>query len=134
VAVVTWLADMLTTLLGGRAECEYRRLCRTRPNLSDKEFYEAFYLHSTIPLETCVRVRRVLKTQLRMSNIRPDDNVTTIFDDIDLRDLCLELGDEFGVTFPDEVINELDGTIDSLIRATERLRILTAQGKDRAST
>jgi hypothetical protein len=67
-----------------------------------------------------------------MSNIRPDDKVTTIFDDIDLGDLCLELGDEFGVTFPDEVVNNLDGSVDSLIRATERLRILTAQGNDRA--
>ena len=121
-AIVRWLADTLTTLFAGSAEREYRQLCKTRPNLTDQEFYDAFYRGTDIPIETCTRIRRVLKTQLRMANVRPDDNVATIFDDIDVGETCFEIGEEFELKFPDNIIDNIDGTIDSLIRATERLR------------
>jgi acyl carrier protein len=122
VAIVRWLADSLTTLFARVAEREYRQLCKTRPNLTDQEFYDAFYRVSEIPFDTCARVRRVLNTQLWMTNVRPDDNLAAIFDDLDLWDICFELGEEFGLQFPDDIVNSLDGTVDSLIRVTERLR------------
>ncbi len=121
-ALFRWLFDGLYTLFANKAEREFRQLCKTRPNQTDQAFYDAFYRTSEISFDTCARVRKVLNTQLSMSNVRPDDNVTTIFDDLDLRDICLELGDEFGLKFPDNIVNNMDGTVDSLIRATERLR------------
>ncbi len=121
-AIARWLADTLTTLFADSAEREYRKLCRTRPNLTDQEFYNTFYRVSGIPFDTCARVRQVLNTQLRMSNVRPEDNVVTIFDDLDLWDICFELGDEFGLKFPDNIVDNIDGTVDSLIRSTEQLR------------
>ena len=121
-ALVRWLVDAVALIALGRAEHSYRQRCKTRANLTDVEFYDAFYRGTDIPIETCTRIRRVLKTQLRMANVRPDDNVATIFDDIDVGETCFEIGEEFELKFPDNIIDNIDGTIDSLIRATERLR------------
>lgn len=133
-AIVRWLTDTLTTLFAGNAEREYRQLCKNRPMLTDQEFFDAFYRVSEISFDTCARVRRVLKTQLSMSNVRPDDNITIIFDDLDLWDICFEFSEEFGLKFPDNIVNIMDGTVDSLIRKTERLRTESANRGSGLST
>jgi hypothetical protein len=57
-----------------------------------------------------------------MTNPRPDDNVEQIFQDIELADICFEIGDELGVKFTSEVVGQLDGTVDSIIRTADALR------------
>jgi hypothetical protein len=92
-----------------------------RPSLTDADFHREYYAHSVVTQETCARVRRVLCEQLRLANTRPEDNVAKLFPDIDLGEVCFEIGEEFGVSFPDSTIENLDGSVDSLIRETQRL-------------
>jgi hypothetical protein len=103
------------------SERAYFDACADRPALSDEDFYHRFYADSEVTLETCARVRRVLCEQLRMCNTLPDDNVALIFGDVDIAEVCFEIADACDVTFPDGLIHEIDGTVDSLIRATQRL-------------
>jgi hypothetical protein len=70
----------------------------------------------------------VLKTQLNMLNVRPDDNVAAIFEDIDFWEIAVEVGEEFGLKITDSVVNNMDGTVDSLIRSMDRLRLPAAPG------
>ena len=57
-----------------------------------------------------------------MSNTLPSDNVALIFADIDISEVCFELAEEFAIQFPKAEIQELGGTVDSLIRLTQRHR------------
>lgn len=91
-----------------------------RPQLSDAAFYRRFYAGTSVTLDTCARVRHVLCQQLRLCNTNPSDNVAMLFPDIDIGEVCFEIGEEFRVTFAEEVVRELDGTVDSLIRATQK--------------
>lgn len=107
----------------GPAEREYRKTCKSRTALGIGEFYSAYYANTEIPFDTCARVLRVLKTQLNMANVRPNDNIAQIFDDIGLAEICSEIGDEFQFRCPVSMIDDMDGSIDSIIRLTERCRV-----------
>ena len=93
----------------------------TRVPLPDADFHRQFYADTDVTLDTCAGVRCVLREQLRLCNTRPNDNVATLFPDVDIGEVCFEIADEFHVSFPEEVICSLDGTVDSLIRATQKL-------------
>jgi hypothetical protein len=108
------------------AERQFIQACKDRQNLDDREFYDTFYLDTEISMDTCSRVRKVLRTQLNMSNVRPNDNVASIFDDIDFGEICFEIGEGFQFQFPDDMIDTMDGTVDSIMRMSERLRLPTA--------
>lgn len=110
----------------GHAESEYRKACKSRPALDMGEFYSAYYANTEIPFDTCARVLRVLQTQLNMANVRPNDNIAQIFDDIGLTEICLEIGDEFQFRCPVSMIDNMDGSIDSIIRMAERCRMKTS--------
>lgn len=92
-----------------------------RPSLTDADFHREYYANTVVTQETCARVRRVLSVQLRLANTRPEDNVAKLFPDIDLGEVCFEIGEEFGVSFPDSSIENMDGSVDSLIREAQRL-------------
>ena len=111
------LLRLFTTTASERA---YFDTCAERPVLSDTDFHQRFYADSEVTPETCEGVRRVLCEQLRMCNTLPDDNVARIFDDVDVAEICFEIGEEFGVRFTDEMTT-IDGTVDSLIRTTHQL-------------
>ena len=104
------------------AEREYIERTQDRKILGDEEFFDEYYFQSKVTLNTCSRVLEVLRTQLNMANPRPQDNVAYIYDDIDISEVCYEIGDEFNIKFPYDVIANLEGTVDSLVRATEALR------------
>ena len=88
--------------------------------VADHEFHRKQYLNSAVTLDTCARIRRVLCEQLRMCDPLPNDNVALVYDDIEIAEICFEIAEEFGVTFNDADIHEIDGTVDSLIRLTQR--------------
>jgi hypothetical protein len=98
------------------------RAVNHRPLLTDADFHRNFYSHTSVKYDTCGGVRRVLCEQLRLCNTTPTDNVSDLFPDIDIGELCFEIGEEFGLSFPDASITTLDGTVDSLIRETQRQR------------
>ena len=112
------LFRLLTTTASERA---YFYACSARPAISDAEFYQRYYADSEVTLETCVGVRRVLCEQLGMCNTLPDDNVALVFDDLDIAEICFEIAEEFDVTFTGRLIYEMDGTVDSLVRAAQSL-------------
>ena len=97
------------------------RAINKRPSLTDADFHREYYANTEVTQDTCARVRRILCEQLRLFNTRPADNVATLFPDIDLGEVCFEIGEEFGVSFLNSIIENLDGSVDSLIRETQRL-------------
>lgn len=117
-----WVVDSFSTVFQSNAERKYRALCKTRVYLTDQDFFDQFYRDGEISFDTCSRVRRVLETQLGISNVRREDCLTSIFSDLDLREICFEVAHEFGAKFPENLIQSMDGTVDSLIRVMEELR------------
>jgi len=115
------LNTILGLLIASPAEREYWEVCQDRENLDDREFHQTFYRASQVNLDTCSRVRRVLKSQLNLSNVRPEDNLAVIFDDVDFGEICLEIGAELGIQLADDKIQSMDGTVDSIIRTVDRL-------------
>ena len=116
-----WTRNLFRLLTTTASERAYFDTCADRPALSDADFHQWFYADSEVTQETCAGVRRVLCEQLRMCNTLPDDNVAHVFDDVDIAEVCSEIGEEFGVTFTDEVLHRIDGTVDSLLRAAQYL-------------
>lgn len=94
----------------------------SRPSITDDEFHRKYYANTEVTVDTCARVRCVLRQQLRLANVEPMDNVAKLFPDIDLGEVCFEIGQEFGVLFRDAFIDPWDGSVDSLIRETQRLQ------------
>ena len=115
------IRDLFRWLTTTPSERAYFDAISDRPAISDADFYQRFYADSEVTLETCAGVRRVLCHQLGMCNTLPDDNVALVFGDIDIADVCFALGEEFDVTFPDDRFHGIDGTVNSLIRATQLL-------------
>ena len=111
---------MFRNLFSNTNESEYFYSLAKRKSVSDEAFYRDYYSNTYVSIDTCVRVRRVLCEQLRMCNTLPHDNVAIVFDDVGIGEICFELGEEFGVTFSNADINEIDGTVDSLVRLTHR--------------
>ena len=111
---------MFRNLFTSSNEREYFDLVAKRPAITDDEFHVTHYQNTDITLDTCTRVRRVLCEQLRMCNTLPHDNVAVVYDDVDIAEVCFEIAEEFGVTFVDSDFHEIDGTVDSLIRLTQR--------------
>ncbi|MEM7784605.1 MAG: hypothetical protein AAF623_14745 [Planctomycetota bacterium] len=112
---------MFSNLFPSSNEHEYFKLVAKRPAITDDEFYITHYQNTDITLDTCTRVRRVLCEQLRMCNTIPNDNVAVVYDDIDIVEVCFEIAEEFGITFNNSNFQEIDGTVDSLIRLTQLL-------------
>lgn len=115
------IRNMIRLLTTTASERSYFDACSDRETLSDTDFHQRFYRDSDVTLETCAGVRRVLCEQLRMCNTLPADNVADVFDDVDIAEVCFDIGEVFGVMFTDAMFQRIDGTVDSLIRATQHL-------------
>lgn len=98
------------------------RESNSRPVLSDADFQREYYANTEVTYETCVEVRRTLCRQLRLCNTRPTDNVASLCPDVDIGEICFEIGDELGVSFPNEIVESMAGTVDALLRQTQRLK------------
>ncbi len=93
-----------------------------RTPLTDADFHRQYYANTEVTQDTCAGVRRVLREQLRLCNTIPTDNIAMLYPDIDIGEVCFEIGEELGVSFLDGTIDNLDGSVDSLIRETQRLK------------
>ena len=98
------------------------RAINNRPLLTDADFHREYFSGTEVTLGTCVGVRKVLCQQLHLCNTRPADNVASLFPDLDICEVCYEIGEEFDVSFSQSRIGILNGSVDSLIRETQRLR------------
>lgn len=89
-----------------------------RPELDDDAFYEKFYAGSGIPKEILVRLRRLYVKELgrEWRRLVPQDNPANMYDDLDLADLFELVGEHFGVPFPLEDMERLDGSFDAVVR------------------
>jgi acyl carrier protein len=110
------LLALLAYLL--RPERYAEQALQRRPLLDDRAFYERFYAQTGIPEDIPIRLRQVYAEQFGRAwgKVYPRDNVVEIFDDLDLAELLCEVEDEFGVSFPDEVGRNMDGTFDAIVR------------------
>ena len=118
---MAFFQKMIQLLTTTPSECVYLDACEDRSELSDRDFHQRFYAASNVSPQACSGVRRVLCEQLNMCNTLPNDNVAIVFDDVDIAEVCFEIGEEFDVTFSDELCQQIDGTVDALIHATQHL-------------
>lgn len=111
---------MFDNLFTNSNEKAYFDSIAKREVVTDDSLYRDRYKDSDVTRDTCARVRRVLCEQLRMCNTLPRDNVATVFSDVCIGEVCFEIGEEFGISFSDSDVHKIDGTVDSLIRLTQR--------------
>lgn len=116
------IVERLYHLTLDSAPRRYFDSCKDREPLSDEQFYHRFYANTPVTYDTCCQVRRTLQTQLCINNPRPDDNLARIYPDVDLAEICWEIGEELNLDFHEEAITSWHGTIDSLLHTVERLR------------
>ena len=110
---------LLEKYLDGRMGACWEEI-ENRPILSDADFYLLHYQDTDVSRDTCVGVRRIICQQLKLCNTLPSDKLEMLFPDIDIADVCYEIAEEFWITFNKAQIHELTGTVDSLIRMTQR--------------
>ena len=122
------IRKLLSTLTPPKtiAELEYVQTCERRRPLDNGEIYETYYSNTEVTRNTCTRVLDLLRMQLDLPNIRPEDNVAIIFD-IDIGHICFEVEEEFRIEFSKTNYHAMDGTVDSIIRTTEELRPAKAE-------
>ncbi|MFN9249313.1 MAG: hypothetical protein ACK6DS_19830 [Planctomycetota bacterium] len=97
------------------------RQLNMRPPMTDVDFHSRFYSGTDVTLEVVERVRRILAEQLALAGARPEDNLALLFPDTPFAEICWEIGEKVGLKFPDQVLAELDGPLDHLIRTTQSL-------------
>jgi hypothetical protein len=107
----------LCPLIPCRAEREFRRSLRDRPQLSDDEFYEAYYSESGIPRQLPGQLRKSLENAFGMNfaALYPDDNLIDADHEVDWGDVLWRIEREFRVSVPFESF-AVGGTFDSLLR------------------
>ena len=93
----------LSPLIPSRAERELMKNLRTRPGLTDDEFYSTFYGGSGIPKASVSSIREILAEQIGMdhSALLPDDDMILIDPEIDWSIIIDEVEREFCVRFTD---------------------------------
>jgi hypothetical protein len=107
----------LCPLIPCRAEREFRRALRDRPQLSDDEFYEAYYSESGIPRQLPGQLRKSLENAFGMNfaALHPDDNLMDADHEVDWGDVLWRIEKEFKVIILFETF-AAQGTFDSLLR------------------
>ncbi len=108
----------LVPLTRSPEEKALRRALRDRAQLSDDEFYVAFYSQSGIPKEVPGRMRAMLQRflGLPLAGLHPTDNIGTAFADLDFAEVLYRTEKEFDMKIPRADWTQFDGTFDSLVR------------------
>jgi acyl carrier protein len=116
----------IVALLSNVFRSRFERELVSRRQLDDQDFYDAHFGGSGIPEDIPIRVRKVCVEQLGdcWNGVRSDDDVCESDPNLDLAELLFEIEDEFRIKIPDEVMKQMDGTFDAIVRyvATERRR------------
>jgi acyl carrier protein len=76
-----------------------------------------------VPKDIPIRLRRIVVQHVgsKWKRIMPDDRPTDEYD-LDFTDLIMEVELEFGISIPDEVIQGLDGSFDSIVQYLAKTR------------
>jgi hypothetical protein len=97
----------------------FRKELKSRPVLSDEEFFQRFACPLGIPPSISAGVRRSLRAFDPIADrMLPSENIGLIEDEWDFEMLLHEVGDEFGVRFGPHDYPAFDGTLDNLMRQT----------------
>jgi hypothetical protein len=108
------LGQIFEALFRNEEERAFYRRVADRECLTDAEFADRFFPHH-VNRNIPIAVARVVKRQLMLPNIRPEDNLATTFPDLDTTELFADLFEELKFrdnSFPYE---ELDGTVGNLV-------------------
>lgn len=86
-------------------------------NECDETLYHLHYASTGIPHEVPLRVRKVLIEQLgrRWSSVQPEDDLIED-DELDFFEIMNEIGDEFGISIPEEEMRTIHTSFDSVVR------------------
>lgn len=108
----------LSPLIPSRAERELMKNLRTRPGLTDDEFYSTFYGGSGIPKASVSSIREILAEQIGMdhSALLPDDDMILIDPEIDWSIIIDEVEREFCVRFTDSELESAPATLDFFVQ------------------
>jgi hypothetical protein len=107
----------LYPLMPSAQERKFHRTLRQRPQLTDEEFYQAFYARTELPPELPPALRRSMEGWLgNLKGLHPGDNLFHACDDLDWEILLEEVEQDFKVSIPRDRVSDLDGTFDSLLR------------------
>jgi acyl carrier protein len=84
--------------------------------LDDDDFYRLHYGNTTVPKEIPIRLRKLCVKQLgrRWILVKPEDCL--VDDELDFYELLLDIAEEFGISIPDEDMDQMDATFDSVVR------------------
>lgn len=96
----------------------FRRILRSRPALTDAEFYLHFYQGSDIPRDTVVRFRHIMKYLLGPLAARaiPSDDFTLVDEAVDVLAVIHEVESRFGILFADADFESCAPTFDNFLR------------------
>ncbi len=87
--------------------------------MDEDTFYRTFYKGTAIPKEIPIRLRKAWAEELGppWHKLFPQDNPFQVFpDDLDLTCLMVATEREFGVVFPAEDVERIDGSFDSVVQ------------------
>ncbi len=124
-AALVWYAMWREDFDGMRSSWRFHRELKKRQPLTFDEFYRRFYQASEIDEQI---VRRMLELHLEVFDVkptlmRPEDNLSRIFEFPFDVELIERIEEEFGFTFGSDDLATLDGSFDSLTRYVDaRLR------------
>jgi acyl carrier protein len=84
--------------------------------LDDHTFYQRYYGNTAVPKDIPVRLRKVLVQQMgrRWLRVTPEDWLIES-DEIDFVDVLDDIGDEFGLSIPDEDMKQLEPAFNSIV-------------------
>lgn len=114
----------LEPLVPSREQRQLHRELRERPALSDAELYNKFYVESSIPEDLPGRVRKCVErwVECNVDAIHPSDCLGHLDGELDGVYLLHEVHREFGIRIPDERLQQLDGSFDSLLKCVDEIR------------
>jgi hypothetical protein len=96
----------------------FRKVLKSRPALSDEEFFQRFVKPLGIPPSISAGVRRALRAFDPIADRMFPSETILIDDEWDFEMLLCEVGEQFGVRFGPHDYPAFDGTLDNLLRQT----------------
>lgn len=107
----------LSPLVSSAESKAFQRLLRDRPVLDDEEFYARYYEGSNIPKHIPACLRRWLVDQVTLAErLIPSDFLYLLDDELDFDPMFKIIEREFRVRFTQADFNDMDGTLDHVIR------------------
>jgi hypothetical protein len=104
---------------GMQSEWRFKQDLKQRHHFSQSEFFDEFCQGSAIERQVIIRLLLLFADQFDIDPtlIRPTDNFFRIYGDLDAVEFFEALRREFGVSFSNRELEDIEGSFDSIVRA-----------------